>query len=56
METISPSKELAIHWRDIARVFVEVGLKDRAIYAFEQGIAVSAASQAEQDIFVESIM
>lgn len=56
METMSPSKELAIHWRDIARVFVEVGLKDRAIYAFEQGIAVSAASQAEQDVFVESSM
>jgi transcriptional regulator with XRE-family HTH domain len=56
METMAPSKELAIHWRDIARVFVEVGLKDRAIYAFEQGIAVSAASQAEQDVFVESSM
>ena len=54
METIAPSKELALHWRDIARVFAEVGLKDRAIYAFEQGIAVSSASQAEQEFFVES--
>jgi transcriptional regulator with XRE-family HTH domain len=54
METLAPSKELALHWRDIARVFVEVGLKDRAIYAFEQGIAVSSASQAEQELFADS--
>lgn len=54
MENIAPSKELALHWRDIARVFAEVGLKDRAIYAFEKGIAVSSASQAEQEFYVDS--
>ena len=54
MIDIQPSKELAIHWSEVARVLVEVGLKDRAIYAYEQAIAVGAASQAEQKVLTEA--
>ena len=51
MEKRAPSKELALYWGEIARVFVEVGLQDRAIHAYEQAIAVAAMSQAEQEEF-----
>jgi tetratricopeptide (TPR) repeat protein len=56
MHEMAPSKELAIYWGDIARVFVEVGLKDRAIYAYERAISVAASSQAEQKILVKSLV
>lgn len=49
MSGMTPSKELALYWGEIARVFVEVGLQDRAIGAYEQAIAVAAMSQAEQE-------
>jgi tetratricopeptide (TPR) repeat protein len=51
MSAMTPSKELALYWGEIARVFVEVGLQDRAIGAYEQAIAVAAMSQAEQEEF-----
>ncbi len=54
MRTMAPDRELAIHWGEIARVFVEMGYKDRAIYAYEQAIAVGNAAQAEQSILVEA--
>lgn len=54
MGDMAPSKELAIYWREIARVYVEVGLPDRAIYAYEQAISVKAASQAEQEFFASA--
>lgn len=54
MNAMAPSKELAIYWGEVARVFVELGLPDRAFYAYEQAISVAAASQAEQEILLES--
>lgn len=54
MRTLAPDRELAIHWGEIARVFVEMGYKDRAIYAYEQAIAVGNAAQAEQSVLVEA--
>jgi len=54
MLTMPPDRELATHWGEVARVFVEIGLKDRAIYAYEQAIAVGAASQAEQKVLTEA--
>lgn len=54
MHEMPPSKELAIYWGEVARVFVEVGLKDRAIYAYERAISVTAASQAEQKVLFGS--
>jgi transcriptional regulator with XRE-family HTH domain len=54
MHEMPPSKELAVYWGEVARVFVEVGLKDRAIYAYERAISVAAASQAEQKVLVRS--
>ncbi|MFA5918044.1 MAG: helix-turn-helix domain-containing protein [Candidatus Nanopelagicaceae bacterium] len=53
MSEMTPSKELALYWGEIARVFVEVGLQDRAIGAYEQAIAVAAMSQAEQEEFAD---
>ena len=53
MESIAPSKELAENWGEIARVFVEVGQQDRAIYAYEKAISVAAMSQAEQEDFAK---
>jgi hypothetical protein len=53
MSEMTPSKELALYWGEIARVFVEVGLQNRAIGAYEQAIAVAAMSQAEQEEFVD---
>lgn len=54
MRTMPPDRELAIHWGEIARVFVEMGYKDRAIYAYEQAIAVGNAAQAEHGVFAEA--
>jgi tetratricopeptide (TPR) repeat protein len=51
MNDMAPSKELAIYWGEVARVYVEIGLPDKAIYAYEQAISVKAASQAEQEFF-----
>ncbi len=53
MTEMTPSKELALYWGEIARVFVEVGLQDRAILAYERAIAVAAMSQAEQEEFAD---
>jgi len=54
MHEMAPSKELAVYWGEVARVFVEVGLKDRAIYAYERAISVAAASQAEQKVLAKA--
>ncbi|HEX7404446.1 MAG TPA: helix-turn-helix transcriptional regulator [Candidatus Nanopelagicaceae bacterium] len=54
MADSEPSKDLAFYWGEVARAFVEVGLKDRAIYAYERAISVAAASQAEHRVLVES--
>jgi tetratricopeptide (TPR) repeat protein len=54
MRTMAPDRELSTHWGEIARVFVELGYKDRAINAYEQAIAVGNASQAEQSVLAEA--
>jgi transcriptional regulator with XRE-family HTH domain/predicted negative regulator of RcsB-dependent stress response len=53
MRTMPPDRELATHWGEIARVFVDMDHKDLAIYAYEQAIAVGNASQAEQNVLAE---
>ena len=54
LRTLAPDRDLAIHWGEIARVFVEMDHKDYAIYAYEQAIAVGNASQAEQPVLSEA--
>lgn len=49
MERLDPSRELAKQWGDIARVFVEVGLADRGVYAYEKAIQMSGLLREEQD-------
>lgn len=49
MEHLEPSRELAKQWGDIARVFVEVGLTDRGVYAYEKAIQMSGLLREEQD-------
>lgn len=53
MATMEPSKELARFWGEVARVFVEVGLGDRAIYAYEQALQIAGLSREEQEAQVK---
>lgn len=52
MEQLEPSRELAKQWGDIARVFVEIGLTDRGVYAYEKAVQMSGLMREEQDSFV----
>lgn len=52
MEKEEPSRELARQWGDIARVFVEVGLTDRGVYAYEKAIQMSGLLREEQDSYI----
>lgn len=49
MEQLEPSKELAKQWGDLARVYVEVGLTDRGVYAYEKAIQMSGLLREEQE-------
>lgn len=49
MEKLEPSKELARQWGDLARVYVEVGLTDRGVYAYEKAIQMSGLLREEQE-------
>lgn len=49
MEQLEPSRELAKQWGDVARVFVEVGLAERGVYAYEKAIQMSGLLREEQD-------
>jgi len=49
MEQLEPSRELAQQWGDIARVFVEVGLTERGVYAYEKAIQMSGLLREEHD-------
>jgi len=52
---MEPSKEVAIYWGEVARVFVEMGLQERAIDAYEQALSAAAvASQAESNTLLGS--
>ena len=53
MEELEPSTELARQWGDLARVYVEVGLTDRGVYAYEKAIQMSGLLREEQDSFVD---
>ena len=48
MDQLEPSNELAKQWGDIARVFVEVGLADRGVYAYERAIQMSGLLREEE--------
>lgn len=54
LEVADHSKDHSILWGDVARVFVAIGLKDRAIEAYEKAISVGSASDAEQIVFAEA--
>lgn len=49
-----PSMDHSVLWGDIARVFVLMGLKDRAIGAYEKAISVGSAASAEEEVFSEA--
>ena len=46
------SREVAKQWGLIARVYVEVGLTDRGVYAYEKAIQMSGLLREAQDSFV----
>ena len=48
LEVSDHSKDHSVLWGDVARVFVAIGLKDRAIEAYEKAISVGSASEVEQ--------
>lgn len=52
MEQLEPSRELAKQWGDLARVYVEVGLTDRGVYAYEKAIQMSGLLREEQESVV----
>lgn len=52
MEQLEPSRELAMQWGDLARVYVEVGLTDRGVYAYEKAIQMSGLLREEQESVV----
>lgn len=54
LETSDHSMDHSILWGDVARVFVSMGLKDRAIEAYEKAISVGSASGAEEEVFSEA--
>ena len=52
---MEPSKEVAIYWGEVARVFVEMGLQERAIDAYEKALSAAAvSSQAESNTVLGS--
>ena len=54
LERVDHFKEHSVLWGDVARVFVAIGLKDRAIEAYEKAITVGSASSADETIFSEA--
>ena len=55
MESLEPSRELAKQWGHIARVYVEVGLTDRGVYAYEKAIQMSGLLREEQEAKVNQV-
>lgn len=49
MEQLEPSRELAKQWGDLARVYVEVGLTDRGVFAYEKAIQMSGLLREEEE-------
>jgi transcriptional regulator with XRE-family HTH domain len=45
---MEPSKEVAVYWGEVARVFVEMGLQERAIDAYEKALSATAAASQEE--------
>ena len=54
LEVSDHSKDHSVLWGDVARVFVAIGLKDRAIEAYEKAISVGSASEVEQIVLAEA--
>lgn len=54
LENADHSMDHSVLWGDVARVFVSMGLKDRAIEAYEKAISVGSASNAEEEVFSEA--
>lgn len=52
MTGLEPSKDMSIYWGEVARVFVEIGLQERAIYAYEQSLSAAAATSWEEQRFL----
>ena len=49
MRDMEPSKYLATSWGHLARVFVEIGLADRGVYAYEQALQVAGVVREEPE-------
>ncbi len=54
LESADHSMDHSVLWGDIARVFVAMGSKDRAIQAYEKAISVGAAASVEQIFLAEA--
>jgi hypothetical protein len=39
---------VAVYWGEVARVFVEMGLQERAIDAYEKALSATAAASQEE--------
>lgn len=55
LKAIEPSEFLATAWGHIARVFVEIGLADRGVFAYEQALQIAGVVREEPEIEVKRI-
>jgi len=49
MREMEPSKFLATSWGHLARVFVEIGLADRGVFAYEQALQIAGVVREESE-------
>lgn len=49
MKAMEPSRFLATSWGHVARVFVEIGLADRGVYAYEQALQIAGVVREESE-------
>ncbi len=49
MKTMEPSRYLATSWGHLARVFVEIGLADRGVFAYEQALQMAGVVREEYE-------
>lgn len=54
LESSDHSMDHSVLWGDVARVFVSMGMKDRAIDAYEKAISVGSAAGADEEAFSEA--
>lgn len=53
MRKMEPSRFLATSWSHVARVFVEIGLADRGVYAYEQALQIAGVAREEPEEKIE---